>query len=242
VPDFRKVSSGIGAAHRWGGSPMPASRSTSRASAYNLSMPKLRFSLRAFLLLLFIGSLVASNLFTSWQLHQLRQENAQLRKELGRLVVSDPQKLSIIAVPSYEDMLWRWRIYVPKGQSVHIHSTNQDIPLNGFPAVSGSSGPMEEGEYLLTAAIRPNRNGDWQITVAGPHASFSIGIANKHAEWLSGSVGYSTEQAGTPETQVSDLSQPMVLLRVRAMKQTAPGSSSTTPEPSDGVLLWLTNQ
>ena len=205
-------------------------------------MPRLRFSLKAFLLLLFIGSLVASNLFTSWQLRQLREENAQMRKDLGRLVIEEPNKLNIVAVPTYEDMLWRWRIYVPKGQSLHLCSVSQDIPMTGIPANFSSSGPMEEGEYVLTAAIRPDRKGSWQITVSGPHSSSGIGIADDRAQWLSGNVGWSTEQAGTPAAQVSDLSQPMVLLRVRAMKQTAPGSSSTTTEPSDGVMLWLKKQ
>lgn len=204
-------------------------------------MPKFRFSLKAFLLLLFIGSLVGSNLFTSWQLRQLRQENAQLRKDLGRLAIEDPSKVNIIAVPTYEDMLWRWRIYVPKGESLRLFTISDNIPQTGIPTeLSGyNSSWVQEGEYVLTVAIRPDRNGKWQITVAGPNSSAGFGIANDHAKWLSDNPGWSTEQAGTPAAQVSDLSQPMVLLRLRAMKKTAPGSSSTTAEPSDGVMLWL---
>lgn len=196
------------------------------------------------MLLLFIGSLVASNLFTSWQLHQLREENFQMRKELGRLVVSDPNKVNIIAVPTYEEMLWRWRIYVPKGKSFQLAALTHQIPQTGFltAADSESTGLIKEGEYLLTATIRPNRNGAWQLMVAAPQSSSGFGIADDHAKWLSGNPGWSTEQAGSTSTEVSDLAQPMVLLRVRSMKQTAPGTSSTTPEPSDGVMIWIKKQ
>ncbi|HET6879277.1 MAG TPA: hypothetical protein VFI31_03945 [Pirellulales bacterium] len=189
---------------------------------------------------MFILSLVGSNLFTSWQLGKLRDENAKLSKELGRLVISDPTKINVIAVPTYEDMLWRWRIHVPKGSGpLHLFTVTQDVPENGFPANSGSSGPFRDGEYLLTAAIRPDRNGKWQLTIAGPQSSFSMGIAEAAAAWLGDSPGYSTEQAGASGTQVADPGERLALLRIRAMKRTSPTSSSSAPGPADGVMIWL---
>jgi hypothetical protein len=206
-------------------------------------VPRFRFSLRAFLLLLFIASLIASNLFTSWQLSRLREESVQMRKELGRLVVSDPSKIHIVALPSYEDMLWRWRIYVPQGQSLRLFETAQDIPQSGFPTnYVGSSGPLQEGEYLLTAAIRRDRNGKWQATLAGPHSSNSFGIADEHAAWLTDSPGWETSQAGSTSTEVYNADQPFALLRVRSMKKVSPNSSQSTPDPMDGLLLWIKKQ
>lgn len=203
-------------------------------------MPRLRFSLRAFLLLLFIASLIASNLFTSWQLSQLREENVQMRKELGRLVVSDPTKIHVVALPSYEDMLWRWRIYVPTGQSLRLFESAQDIPQNGLPAnFVGSAGPLQEGEYVLTAAVRRDRNGKWQITVAEPQSSNGFGIADEHTAWLTDSLGWETSQAGAASAEVYDPDQPFTLLRVRSMKKVSPNSSTSTPDPTDGILLWI---
>ncbi|HJT33641.1 MAG TPA: hypothetical protein VJ783_16465 [Pirellulales bacterium] len=202
-------------------------------------MPRLRFSLRTFLVVLITATLVASNFFTAWQLGQLREENSQLRKELGRLEVTDPKKINIIAVPTYEDMLWRWRIYMPEGHSLRLCESAQDVPQNGFPEHFGSSGPLQPGEYLLTAAIRRDRNGQWQITVAGPQSSSSFGIADEHAAWLVDNPGWETAQAGSGAAEVYDPDQPFTLLRVRSFKRVSPNSSTSNPEPTDGVLLWI---
>jgi hypothetical protein len=204
-------------------------------------MPRLRFSLRAFLLLLFIVSLLGSNFFTAWQLRQLREENAGMRKELGRLVVSDPDKINVVAVPTYEDMLWRWRVYVPKGKSLRLYESVNTIPETGFPANYGSSG-LAEGEYLLTAAIRRDRKGQWQFTVAGPQSSSSFGIADDQAAWLVESPGWSSEQAGSGATEVFNAGEPIVLLRLRSMEKQAGGVSTTTPKPSEGVMIWIGKQ
>jgi hypothetical protein len=123
--------------------------------------------------------------------------------------------------------------------SLHFFGSTQDIPENGLPASFGHSGPIKEGEYLLTAAIRPDRHGKWHVTIAGPQSSSSFGIAESAAGWLGENRRWSTEQAGVGGTQVCNPSEPIVLLRVRDMKQTSPGSSSTTSEPSDGVMIWL---
>jgi hypothetical protein len=117
--------------------------------------------------------------------------------------------------------------------------STQDIPERGFPANSAQTGAFPEGEYVLTAAVRPDRNGNWQVTVAGPQFSSSFGIAADHSGWLTDSAGWSTEQAGSAATEVFDPGQPITLLRLRTMKKTSPTSSSSTPEPCDGVLLWL---
>jgi hypothetical protein len=161
---------------------------------------------------------------------------------LGRLVLSDPSKFHVVAVPTYEDLLWRWRIYVPPGQSLDLHSVQQNIPERGFPASYGTSGRLEEGEYVLTAAIRRDRNGTWQLTLARPHSSSSSGFGGEQAGWLTDSPGWSTEQAGSTETQVFDANEPIVLLRLRCMQKQGAGVSSTTPEPSDGVMIWIKKQ
>lgn len=204
-------------------------------------IPEPRFSLRAFLLLLFIASLVASNLFTAWQVRQLREENIQMHKELGRLVVSDPSKVHLLAVPSHEDMLWRWRIYVPKGRSLKLFVSTQDVPQEDFPT-NYVTGPLKEGEYLLTAAIRRDRNGKWQAAVAGPQTSYSVGIADDHTAWLSGGGGWVTSQAGADSTEVFSTDQPCELLRVRSAKKLPPNGSTIAPDPTDGLLLWIKKQ
>ena len=202
-------------------------------------MPRFRFSLRAFLLLLFFGSLIGSNLFTAWQLDKLRQENAQMRKELGRLVVTDPNKINIVAVPVYEDMLWRWRIYVPPGRSLYICGSTHAIPQTGLPANFGAT-TLAEGEYLLTAAIRRDRNGKWQLTLARKGGSASFGFGDDDSAWLVDSPGWESTQAGTSSTELFDPDEPIVLLRLRAAEKTPGGGSTISQNVTEkGVMLWI---
>lgn len=215
-------------------------------------MPHLRFSLRAFFLLLFIASLVASNFFTAWQLGRSREEVIQLQKELGRLVVTDRDKVNVVAVPTYEDMLWRWRLYVPKGMSLNVHIAAGKIPPRGIPDIgSCSSGPIEEGEYVMTAAVRRDRNNKWQFTVerksdiqgGTARRSSGINIADEDAGWLTGNIGWGASIAGAAgSTETHDLNGPFELLRARSFKRTSPSSSSSTSAPTDGVVLWLTKR
>ena len=205
-------------------------------------MPRLRFSLRMFLLLLFIASLIGSNLFTAWQLHQLREENAELRMEVGRLVVTDVNKVNAVAVPTYQDLTWRWRIHVPKGPPLYVCGSAHEVPLTGFPA-NRSATNLPEGEYLLTAAIRHDRNGQWQLTVAYQNGSSSFGISDEDAGWLVDSPGYSTSQAGVSGTDLFDPNARFELLRVRTFEKRPGGGSVSSDSPAGpGVMLWIEKQ
>jgi hypothetical protein len=202
-------------------------------------MPRLRFSLRAFLLLLFIASLIGSNLFTAVQLRELRDENAQLRMEIGRLVVTDRDKINVVAVPMYEDLTWRWRIYVPPGHSLYMCGATQDIPENGLAKNFGATS-LGGGEYLLTTAIRRNREDKWQLTVASPDSSSGFAFAEEHTGWLTGSPGWSSTQVGISATEVFNPDEPVVLLRLRSMVTRPGGVSTSSDKPTeDGVMVFI---
>src|SRR5688500_10564334 len=65
----------------------------------------------------------------------LREENRRLRDELGELFVEDDTKVHAIAVRSTEDLVWKWRIWIPEGRRYNIHATGEQIPAKGFPKV-----------------------------------------------------------------------------------------------------------
>ena len=204
--------------------------------------PAFRFSLKTFFLVLLFGSLAASNLFTSYRWKQAREENTALRKEVGYLNVEDPDKLNLVAVKTLDDLTWRWRVHVPKGSRPQIRISGQAIPLNGFSA-SYSGTTLPPGDYLLTAAVRPNRFNEWTLTLGYDNGSSTTSIAPPCAGWLekqSRASGWSTSQAGTNGTEVHPLDETFTLLRVRAMVPSADGTSaSTTAQPSDGILIWI---
>ena len=167
-----------------------------------------------------------------------RVKNAEMAKELGRLVVSDPNKIYVVAVPTYEDLLWRWRIYVPKGRSLHLCGTARAIPLTGFPTKNFGS-PLADGEYVLTAAVRHDRHGKWQLTVARKDVSTSFGVSDEDSAWLADGRGYQWSQAGAGGSEIFSPDEPFVLLRLRSNVKTPSGSTSSLNPTEEGVMIWV---
>jgi hypothetical protein len=208
-------------------------------------VPHLRFSLKTLFVSLLLATLAASNVFTSWQLKRLHEENVALRKETGHLVIKDPAKFNVVAVPTFEDLMWRWRVHVPPGAGERISIASQQIPQNGYSA-SFSATTLPPGDYLLTATVRRNHHGDWSLTVGHPGGSCATTIDEKFAGWLerqSGASGWSTSQAGQNEAIVRDPGTKLDLLRLRVMVQSPDGKSAgTADKPGDGILIWLEDE
>lgn len=208
-------------------------------------MPRLRFSLKTLFLVLLFISLAASNLFTSYRLKQLHEENVALRKETGRLVVKDPAKLNLVAVPTFEDLTWRWRVHVPEGSREQIYIAGEQIPMNGYTA-SFSAMTLDPGDYLLTATVRRNHLGDWLLTVGHSGSSASTTISDQRARWLerqtAGASGWGMSQAGQNDVEVRQPGKKLELVRLRVMVRAPNGSPSTTGEPSEGHLLWIDDE
>ena len=207
-------------------------------------MPRLRFSLRTFLLVLLFGSLIGSHLFTSWRLRHTLTENAEMRKELGRLEITDEDKVHLIAVPTSEDLLWRWRLYMPKGSGRHdVCVATHAISDKGFPESLGTIPLLpHEGEHVLTAAIRPDRSGEPRLTITWGTGSSTFGISESDARWFVENRGYASSLAGAAGTQeIFDPDKPIILLRLRAMETHAGGSASVSPDtpPGDGLMIWI---
>jgi hypothetical protein len=209
------------------------------------AMPRLRFSLRSFFLVLFIGCLIGSNLFTALENRRLNEKLNEsygtiekLQAELGKLVVTDPNKLHVVAVRTYDNLTWRWRLHVPKGRSFHIYVASHEIPENGFPKDENLF-LLPDGETSATVAIRRNHLDKWVIRVAGPSGSTGMSIPDEHSAWVANHPGSSENQAGLSGTESTNPGEPMVLLRFRVMQEHADGSASSVPEPCDGVMIWV---
>jgi hypothetical protein len=202
-------------------------------------MPRFRFSLRSFFLVLFIGCLIGSNLFTASENRRLRRANEELQTELGLLVVGDPNKLHAIAVETHEELTWRWRLHVPKGRTFLVGVSTHEIPGSGLAANFGSFG-LPEGDFTVTAAIRRDHLDKWRLNFTMPSGSISTTVPDERSKWIVDSPGASSEQAGSGGTpKVVDAGEPMVLLRRRLAQQLANGSTRIGRESCDGVMIWI---
>jgi len=209
-------------------------------------VPRLRFSLKTLILSLLFGCLVGSNVFTSYRFKRLHDENVALRKETGRLVVKDPAKLNVVAVPTYEDLTWRWRVHVPPGVGERICLATQQIPGQGHDTGGSLSATLPPGDYLLTATVRRNHHGQWSLIVGHAGGSNMSNINEQSAGWLEprpGANGWSASQAGQNDATVREPGTQLDLLRLRVMVQSPDGkSASNTDEPADGLLIWVEDQ
>jgi hypothetical protein len=168
-----------------------------------------RYSLRTLFVLVGLVALSAA-FFVSYrqfqEIRQLREENAQLRGEVGELKIEEgtEDKLQAVAMPTSEDMVWKWRVHVPDRKNIYLTPHVGKINESGLPGQPGGT-RMFPGEYVITAAYRQDHNGVWQWfvnTESYPTRSSSVSSSNpvsdSQAKIIAGS--HSTEFAGVGKT------------------------------------------
>src|SRR5688500_3942876 len=97
---------------------------------------RLRFTLRAFLLVSAFGALVLSHVITSQRLRRTEDELIELRKEAGYLTIDDDARIHAVRLPTLEALEWRWRLYLPPGRSYGLYALcgdQQKPPRYGVP-------------------------------------------------------------------------------------------------------------
>jgi len=213
-------------------------------------MPRFRFSLRSFFLFLLLACLIGSNIFSAREIHRLNEnlneknrlvENLQV--QVGQLVVTDPTKFHVVAVPTYENLTWRWRVHVPEEGANTLRQATLRIPESGI-RMNRLLRALPVGESDVIVAIHKDLQDKWYLSTilarrspAGP-----LGTQNRQTmplKWTADSPCWSTDQAGTRGTESMTPGEPMVLLRHRRHKTGAGGRSSPDPEPCDGVLICI---
>lgn len=220
-------------------------------------MPKIRFSLRAFLLTLFVLSLIASNLYVSWKWRDSRSENDRLREAMGWLKIDDPTRIYVRQVESREPLSWAWRIYLPPGDRTlktgvgRIAETGVKVGSGGgtsMPPAKGRSrtnppDPLDY-EFTLTARIERDQLGNLRLAVSTPRMGHTLALMPQDSTWISEKNRYgisSTRKTkvvaagsrGQTESFAAD--DTVVLLRVRAPDD----KQAESGEPCDGVMIWF---
>ena len=212
---------------------------------------RLRFSLGTFFVGAIVLTLIASNLFTSWHLQNARQVNrAQqmelefLRKELRFLDTSDQDHVHIVALETHQDMVWKWRVYVPDGKKFWLKSVIGKITDRGFPhdEVYTSIGP---GEIVLTCSVARNAAGEWEQAISqdfdGHGSAGTEKIPEASLHWYGKRGSSTTSGSITPSLKQQSYSgnDRIELLRLRKWVHENPNQTFDPYEPTDGILFWL---
>lgn len=218
-------------------------------------LSRLRFSLRTFLVTLFVLSLIGSNLNVSFKWRQAQGEIQRLRDELGYLTTDDPTRFYVRAAPTHESLAWRWRIYVPSDAVICI--AKREIPERGVTRAE-HIGVSEffRGEQVLDVRLdRREYDGGFTLFASGVNGStvfVSMAISRDEAPWLyepdenelnedDEAESNADEQPETLELAGSDgradsfsFDAPVVLLRLRH-----PRKHQSIHEDCDGLMIWF---
>lgn len=179
---------------------------------------------------------------------ELTATNSKLRAEAGYLEVDDPSKAIVLRLCEFDELTWRWKVWLPQGKW-SISSLTQGIPSQGVP--NGPSAGSKDGgrEVLVSATVRKGADGQWQSRAS--IETLQIGNDLKESHRLiaqvtgSGSmIAQSIDIAGDKAQISFDPERPVVLIRLRA-HETVPKQmggwqqSKDNPQSSEGIMVWL---
>ncbi|QDU76116.1 Cell division protein FtsL [Bremerella volcania] len=208
------------------------------------------FSLLTILLLLTIAALGISHVRMSWQMDENNQamatmeaELAKLRKEAGYLEISDESLVHVVAAPTHEDLVWRWKVFVPDGVTMKSHMSVKRSTGGSMTSTS----QLGEGENQIELAIYRGPEGEWKqkITVIhGPSTSSSSGqLPEDFMSWLNNATTSSSGLMRSEGTKVFQPDQDVTLLKMTAHgrekqdpKTGAPGKAT---KESTEITAWL---
>jgi len=219
--------------------------------------PRARFSLRTLLILIAVLCFAIGTYVVSKNLSDARRELRKLRNETGALAVDDPTKVHIVSVPVDEPNTWRWRMFIPKGHKYSWNIAAEQIPRNEPPQQGGMSGHSNEpywerdNEVLVTAKLRQQDDGSWQLSVdprigdsKNQMAGAALKIPKEKIAWLTDGRASSTDgrNLGTNGVEVLDPKGPIMLLQRRPTERQPDGSHQPSPNPMPGYMIWLNEE
>ncbi len=195
--------------------------------------PRFRYSLSTLLLLTTIACLAITVALLWREVRPLREEVRRLRDEVGELYVEDPTKLHAIRVNSDNELVWKWRLWIPEGKRYKLRAEGGKVPSEGFPRSGGTTYLITPGETVVEYRIvKDPRSDSWRGSL---HAQGSSVGADFHpwVDWPSrsstgGGVGTSTKMFEPGETAVLERK------RVGQVR-----SSSNIPNPAEGFMVWI---
>jgi hypothetical protein len=122
----------------------------------------LQFSLVTALLLVTIAALGVGLWRAGQVVVPLQQQVTRLKSKAGELEITEPLRAAAINLPAYDELTWRWRIFVPVSMQYAIRARCNRIPahfhleeLNSLPSFEAIPAVyLEQGEYVVTARIR----------------------------------------------------------------------------------------
>jgi hypothetical protein len=206
-----------------------------------------RMSLLTAMLLITIAGMAIKIAQLRLEVDPLRRDLRMLRKSLGQLSIHDESKVHAIAVPSHDNLTWRWRVWIPQGRQITIHYQWGDVPRKGVPSKRNSV-TLRPGEQSITLSAMQVGIRASEIEVTLDASGGMVGDSTRLSDrWLLGSIhdSYSKTFEGVPwTTYVAPENEKVIILKrfrvgFRVGENMSSEELNRTDEPTPGFIVWL---
>ncbi len=132
--------------------------------------------------------LAISNIVSIREVQRLKSEINAYHIELGDLTIEDPDCIHYAVVPNTEPRVWKWRIFVPKGDHAIVLDTN--VVRRGTPAERSMHGGSElvVGPCEFTYTLRAVNENEFGWTLFTSKTTGSGSGSHLHLKHLPASL------------------------------------------------------
>ncbi len=166
------------------------------------------------------------------RIESLKTRIAQFSELAPELDIADPAKIAVLKHAQQGSNLHDWDVYLPKGR-YRLRLATRAIVDRGLTAESKSVS-IDSGRHHVSLE-RESDGKKHRITLACDGET--ILIVEEPKDWYP-ERGSSSDNNFDRSEQLR-VDQPVVLFRERFFRPTSPGVSQSTPEPTEGMLLWI---
>jgi hypothetical protein len=154
------------------------------------------------------------------------------------LVIDDKSKLHVIRVDTRDELTWKWRIWLPEGQVVKVHVTDDVAPKGDATNIATGSGTIwlrDAGEHVVEFRIDKDRTNDrWEGTLYGDDGS----VGGYDQPWVTWKSTQTTSGAVGTNTQSYEPGKRIELIRHIVTESAAAGKPKPTT-PASGFAIWI---
>lgn len=220
---------------------------------------RMRFSILSLILLTTFVAMALIIFRQNGQMVRLRQTVS----DAGYLDVRDKSQFHAIYVPTYDELTWRWRVWLPEGHSYELAALCNRVPPDGYPdpgddrevvyhgrlLYTGEGSNRFEGhapgEYVITVAIRKNESTgepEIQFHVVGgvwscPRVPLPLNDGKPYWEEKA-SGNFSVMDGLDSHHQRLEDGDKLLLMRLRRYKASEGVPVKETSE-KDGLMFWI---
>jgi hypothetical protein len=171
------------------------------------------------------------------ELFPLRKEVRQLRSQVGILSIDDRSSVHAIDVPTDAENVWKWRVYVPRGQTAAMKAKWGDVSATGYPQ-NQDRWLLADGEQVVSLTFKPLTPGGphWIAQVRTPRVVGTVSVNPKN--FYAAGESEARNQTTGSDTAKIDASGKLLLMRSRIADPNRSNSLDKN-DPLPGFMIWL---